>query len=277
MPTDRYAVIGHPVGHSLSPRIHARFAEQTGEDLVYERIEASVEDFAGAAAAFFEGGGRGLNVTVPFKAQALAWADRASARAAAAGVANTLTRTADGAIEADNTDGIGLVRDLVDNLGLVLRDARVLLIGAGGAARGVLEPLLAQRPAGLYIANRTAARARQLAAGLADGGKVAGGGFDDIGERSFDLIINASAASLGGAVPPVPPGVVAPGGAVYDMMYGEAARPLLQWGRRAGAERISDGLGMLVEQAAESFRIWRGVRPETGGVLAGLREECGAG
>lgn len=275
MTSDRYAVIGHPIGHSLSPRIHTRFAEQTGEDLVYERIEAPVDGFAAAATAFFGDGGRGLNVTVPFKAEALAWADRAGDRAAAAGVANTLTRMADGAVEADNTDGVGLVRDLVDNLGLVLDGAYVLLIGAGGAARGALGPLLAERPAGIHIVNRTAGRARELAADFTGQGTVGGGGFDDIGERTFDLVINASAASLGGAVPPIPPGVVAPGGTVYDMMYGEAAAPFLDWGRRAGAERLSDGLGMLVEQAAESFRIWRGILPETAPVLAELRAETG--
>lgn len=277
MPSDRYAVIGHPVHHSLSPRIHARFAEQTGEDIVYERLEAPVDGFAATATAFFEDGGRGLNVTVPFKPEALSWAQRASGRAAAAAVANTLTRAADGTIEADNTDGVGLVRDLTRNLGLTLRGARLLLIGAGGAARGVLGPLLAERPAGLYIVNRTAERARELADTFSGQGPVAGGGFGDIGERSFDVVINASATSLGGTLPPIPARIVARGGAVYDMMYGEPSLPFLQWGRDAGAELVSDGLGMLVEQAAESFHVWRGRRPETAPVLAELRAQPDAG
>lgn len=277
MPRDRYAVIGHPVGHSLSPRIHTRFAEQTGEELVYGLLEAPAEGFAGTAGEFFDAGGCGLNVTVPFKAEALAWADRASGRATVATAANTLTRTRAGIIEADNTDGVGLVRDLVRNLGLTLRGARLLLIGAGGAARGVLAPLLTERPAGLYIVNRTAERARELADAFTDHGPVAGGGFGDIGERTFDLVINASASSLGGAVPPIPAAVVARGGAVYDMMYGEPALPFLQWGRDSGAELVSDGLGMLVEQAAESFHVWRAVLPDTAPVLAELRAEPAAG
>lgn len=273
MPSDRYAVIGHPVSHSLSPRIHARFAEQTGEDLVYERLEAPVDGFSEYAGRFFSEGGRGLNVTVPFKAEAFAWADRASGRASAAAVANTLARADDGCIEADNTDGVGLVRDLGHNLGLALRAARILLVGAGGAARGVLGPLLAEHPGSLLVVNRTAERAWTLADAFADHGPVSGGGFGDIGKRAFDLVINASAASLGGALPPLPGTAVARGGAVYDLMYGTAARPFLQWGRDAGAELVSDGLGMLVEQAAESFRVWRGRRPETGPVLAELRAE----
>lgn len=272
MSADRYAVIGHPVRHSLSPRIHARFAELTGENIVYERLEAPADGFADQATAFFEQGGRGLNVTVPFKAEARAWAHRASGRADAAQVANTLTRLEDDRIEADNTDGVGLVRDLVDNLGLKPGAARILLIGAGGAARGVLGPLLAQRPACLFIANRTAERAWSLADAFAGEGTVHGGSFNDLGDSPYDLVINASAASLGGALPPLAAKVVARGGAVYDMMYGEAAKPFLQWGRDAGAESTHDGLGMLVEQAAESFRIWRGVQPPTEPVLAELRE-----
>lgn len=271
MTSDRYAVIGHPVRHSLSPRIHARFAELAGEDLVYERLEVPEDGFADSAAAFFEQGGRGLNATVPFKAEALTWADGGSGRARAAGVANTLTLLEDGRIEADNTDGVGLVRDLVDNLGLHLRDAGILMIGAGGASRGVLGPLLAQRPRTLFIANRTPERAWSLADDFADQGPVRGGGMGDVGSAAFDIVINASAASMAGTLPPLPASVVARGGAVYDMMYGEAARPFLQWGRDAGAESVCDGLGMLVEQAAESFLIWRGRRPPTARVLAELR------
>lgn len=269
---DRYAVIGHPVEHSLSPTIHARFAEQAGEALEYGRIDAPEDDFAAAAARFFADGGRGLNVTVPFKAEARAWCTRASGRADRAGAVNTLTATANGGIEGDNTDGVGLVRDLTGNLGLSLAGARVLLVGAGGAARGVLGPLLAAEPEAIVIANRTAARARELAAAFAPEGPVTGGAFEALdGTGPFDIVVNASASSLDGGVPPLPDGLVRPGGTVYDMMYGPAAGPFLDWGRRAGAAVAVDGLGMLVEQAAESFRIWRGVRPRTGPVLAELR------
>lgn len=269
---DRYAVIGHPVEHSLSPAIHARFAQQTGEALEYGRIDAPGDGFATAAARFFDEGGCGLNVTVPFKAEAGIWCTRASARARRAGAVNTLTATADGAVEGDNTDGVGLVRDLTDNLGLSLAGARVLLVGAGGAARGVLEPLLAAGPATLVIANRTPARAQELAAAFAPDGPVTGGGFDLLDDAgTFDLIINASAASLGGELPPLHAGLVGAGATVYDTMYGAAAAPFLDWGRRAGAASAVDGLGMLVEQAAESFRIWRGVAPRTAPVLAALR------
>lgn len=276
MPSDRYAVIGHPVGHSLSPTIHARFARQTGEDLEYGRIEPPEDGFAEAATAFFADGGRGLNVTVPFKAEARAWCDHVSDRASRAGVANTLTLQANGWVAGDNTDGIGLVRDLTANLDIGLAGMRILLIGAGGAARGVLEPLLGEMPADVVIANRTAARAEDLADEFADDGPVRGCGFEALGhEPAFDVIINASAASLGGALPPIPAAAIARDGTVYDMMYGPKAEPFLAWGRDAGAATVSDGLGMLVEQAAESFLIWRGMRPETATVLAALRADDG--
>lgn len=270
MASDQYAVIGNPVGHSLSPTIHARFAAQTDEDMDYGRIEA--EDFAAAAARFFTGGGRGLNVTVPFKADAFHWCNEASETARKAGAVNTLTRGADGRVAGDNTDGVGLVRDLQENLGLRLAQARVLIVGAGGAASGALGPLLAATPTRLVIANRTVARAEALAASFADTGPITGCSFEALdGAEPFDLVINASAASLAGALPPLAPGLVAGGGAVYDMMYGDAAAAFLDWGRGAGAAVVSDGLGMLVEQAAESFRIWRGIRPQTAPVLAELR------
>ncbi|MDZ7747462.1 MAG: shikimate dehydrogenase [Halofilum sp. (in: g-proteobacteria)] len=276
MPTDRYAVIGHPVDHSLSPTIHAAFASATGEDLVYDRIDAPPDGFAAAAEAFFADRGRGLNVTVPFKAEAFTWCTHASARALRAGVVNTLSAEAGGLVAGDNTDGIGLVRDLVDNVGLTLAGAHVLLVGAGGAARGVLGPLLGARPARVTIANRTATRAHELAAAFADAGDVTGSSFEALaGAGPFDLVINASAASLGGSVPPLPAGILRPGATVYDMMYGDRARPFLEWGRAAGATSALDGLGMLVEQAAESFLVWRRVRPETGPVLARLRAAGG--
>jgi len=269
---DRYAVIGHPVAHSLSPTIHARFARQTDQALEYGRIDAPADGFAPAAAAFFADGGRGLNVTVPFKAEAYAWCSRASARADRAGVVNTLTVTDDGRVAGDNTDGAGLVRDLGVNLGLRLAGTRILLVGAGGAARGVLGPLLEAGPAVLLVVNRTAERAAALAEFFGDAGPIRGGGFETLPpEPAFDLIINATAASLGGSLPPLPDHVVGAGATVYDMMYGALAQPFLDWGRAAGAAQAVDGLGMLVEQAAESFRIWRGQRPDTQPVLAALR------
>ena len=275
MPPDRYAVIGHPVSHSLSPEIHGRFAEQTGEAMIYERLEAPLDGFAKTASAFFAEGGRGLNVTVPFKAEAFAWCDTANASARRAGVANTLSLQANGWVAADNTDGIGLVRDLTVNLELALDDAAILLIGAGGAARGVLGPLLDAQPAVVTVANRTPGRARALAQDFAGDGNVRACGLDAVAdegpERGFDLIVNASAASLGGALPSLPDHLVATHGVVYDMMYGDAAEPFLAWGRAAGASLVSDGLGMLVEQAALAFDLWRGKQPATAPVLAALR------
>lgn len=270
MASDQYAVIGNPVSHSLSPTIHARFAEQTGQDMDYGRIEA--EDFAATAADFFAAGGHGLNVTVPFKADAYQWCNRASDRAREAGAVNTLTRSDGDYVAGDNTDGVGLVRDLQENLGLRLAGARILIVGAGGAASGALGPLLAAAPAQLVVANRTVARAEALADAFADAGPVAGCSFEALAAAEpFDLVINASAASLAGALPPLAPGLIAAGGAVYDIMYGDAAAAFLDWGRSAGAPVVSDGLGMLVEQAAESFWIWRGIRPRTAPVLAELR------
>jgi shikimate dehydrogenase len=263
--TDRYAVFGNPIAHSKSPLIHAEFARQTGQDLAYEAILAPLDDFAGALQAFRGRGGRGANVTVPFKEQAHALADRLSARAEAAGAVNTLT-FGDGTVLGDNTDGVGLVNDLADNLGVALAGARVLLLGAGGAARGVVLPLLERGPARLLIANRTAAKARELA----DRFGCQGCGFDELAEQSFDLVINATSASLAGDAPPLPEGIYAPGALAYDMMYGRET-PFMAAARAAGA-RVADGLGMLVEQAAEAFCVWRGVRPDTAPVIAMLRE-----
>ena len=270
--SDRYAVIGHPVGHSLSPLIHARFAEQTGQDLVYGAIEAPLDGFNETVHRFAAEGGRGLNVTVPFKAEAAALADRPSAAVRRAGAANTLSFGADGEIRADNTDGIGLLRDLEANLGFGLAGRSVLVLGAGGAVRGVLEPLLARRPAELVVANRTAERARALAADFADLGPVQGLGLDEVPARAFDLVLNGTAAGLAAEVPAVPVAVIGADTLAYDMMYDRHAdTAFVAWARARGASRAADGLGMLVEQAAESFFIWRGVRPETGPVLAELR------
>ena len=266
--TDRYAVVGNPVDHSRSPLIHAAFAHQTGEDLEYGRLLAPLDGFAPTVEAFRGAGGRGVNVTVPFKEQAYKLADVRSDRAEAAGAANTL-RFDPGVIFGDNTDGIGLVRDLRDHLACDIRLRRVLLLGAGGAARGVLGPLLAERPASVTVANRNVARALELAERF--GPVVRGCGYDALPGQRFDLVINATSASLAGQLPPLPPGLWAPGALAYDMMYGQDPTPFMQRAAQDGAERIFDGLGMLVEQAAESYFIWRGVRPETADIRAILR------
>lgn len=264
--TDRYAVFGHPVGHSRSPRIHAAFAAQTGQALTYTAIEAPLDGFVAALQAFRAQGGRGANVTVPFKEQAFRLATRLSVRAEQAGAVNTLAFSAD-AIYGDNTDGAGLVRDLTQNMGVALAGKRVVVLGAGGATRGVLGPLLAEQPATLFVANRTATKAAALAAVFG----CVGGGFEEIPAQPFDVVINATAASLVGELPPLAEGVFAPGALAYDMMYGRET-PFMVFARARGA-RVADGLGMLVEQAAEAFALWRGVYPETASLLATLRAE----
>lgn len=275
MKVDRYAVIGCPVAHSLSPRIHRRFAEQTGEALIYEAIEVPPERFDDALAALQSQGYRGLNVTVPLKALACAAADRRDAAAQRAGAVNTLRFEADGTRSGFNTDGIGLRRDL-ERLGLSPAGRRVLVVGAGGAVRGVLGPLLEAGPARLRLANRDAAKARALARTFADLGPVTGGGLDEAGaDAPYDLIVHGTAAGHHGHCPPLPDGLLAAGGAAYDLSYGAAARPFLDWARRQGAAHLHDGLGMLVEQAAEAFCLWRGRRPDTAAVLAELEAAAG--
>ena len=271
--TDRYAVFGNPIAHSKSPAIHTRFARSTGQDLVYEALLAPLDGFAGAVRRFAEAGGRGANVTVPFKEEAFRLSTRRSPRAERAGAVNTLRFEDGGAVYGDNTDGAGLLRDLTQNLGQHLAGRCILLLGAGGAARGVVAPLLAAGPVGLFIANRTAERARGLAADFADLGPVAGGGFDALATARFDLVINATSASLGGELPPLPADCLAEHGFAYDMMYGRGDTPFLAWvsAQRGDAWQRADGLGMLVEQAAEAFFVWRGVRPDTAPVLAELR------
>jgi len=270
-PPDTYAVMGNPVAHSKSPQIHAAFAQQTGQRMTYTAIQVDPGGFAQAVGNFFAAGGKGLNVTVPFKQEAWALADQRGPEAERAGAVNTLLQDAQGRLLGRNTDGIGLLRDIRQNHGWVISGRRILLIGAGGAARGVLQPLLAEGPATLSIANRTPGRAVELARDFADLGAVHGGGFDDLSGRQFDLVINASATSLHGEVPPLPEDVLAPGGWCYDMMYGAEATPFVRWGEAHAAARALDGLGMLVEQAAESFFIWRGVRPQTAAVIDALR------
>lgn len=263
--SDRYAVIGHPIAHSKSPQIHAAFARQTQQDLRYERLLAPLEDFRGTLNAFFADGGRGANVTVPFKEEAFELADERSARAEAAGAANILSLVG-GQILADNTDGAGLVRDITVNHAYMLSGKRILLMGAGGAARGVIAPLLAENPQALCIANRTVGKARSLAERF----NVEACAYPDLVGRRFDLVINATSASLSDALPPLPAGTVT-GALAYDMMYGSQDTSFLVFARRDGASRCVDGLGMLIEQAAESFFIWRGVRPDTTPVFEQLR------
>ena len=270
MQADQYAVMGNPIAHSQSPRIHALFAAQTGQHLEYRAILVEPGGFAAAARAFREAGGKGLNVTVPFKQDAWVFADVLSARAERAGAVNFLMFESTG-VRGDNTDGLGLVRDLTVNHGCRLAGWRILLLGAGGAARGVLQPLLAEQPAQLVIANRTASKAAELALRFGDLGPVSGCGFADLAGRRFDLIINATAAGLSDAVPPLPDGVLAADGWCYDLMYGREPTAFVRWGRERGAAQSLDGLGMLVEQAAEAFHRWRGVWPETKPVIETLR------
>ncbi|MDR5905150.1 shikimate dehydrogenase [Franzmannia qiaohouensis] len=266
--TDRYCVFGNPVAHSKSPAIHAAFAAELGDDIDYTAIEAPLDDFAGAWQRFMAEGGRGANVTVPFKEQAYRLCDSLSERARRAGAVNTLVLGAEGVTHGDTTDGVGLVGDLHDN-GVTLAGARVLVLGAGGAVRGVLEPLLAAQPASVLVANRTAAKAAGLAADFADLGAISGGGFEAV-DAPYDVVINGTSASLAGDLPPLPDDLFAEGATAYDMMYAAEPTIFLRWAAARGARTV-DGLGMLVGQAAESYRLWRGQRPDTAPVLAELR------
>ena len=278
MTADRYAVVGNPVAHSRSPAIHAAFARQTGEAVDYGRILCPLDGFEAAVRGFAASGGRGCNVTVPFKFEAPRLAAQCSPRALLAAAANTL-RFDTGGWFADNTDGIGLVRDIEHNAGVPLAGRRVLLVGAGGAAAGVLGPLLAACPAEVVVANRNVDKALALVArhaawAQAHGVRLGAAGLTAPG-TGFDVLLNASASSLQGEASPVHPDVLATGALALDLMYGAAAAPFLAWARAAGAS-ARDGLGMLVEQAAESFFLWRGVRPHTAPVLHELRADLGA-
>lgn len=272
---DRYAVFGHPISHSQSPRIHGLFALQTGQHLEYTAQDVPAENFEAALREFLRQGGRGLNCTIPLKELAWRRADQCTERAQRAKAVNTLIREADGSLTGDNTDGVGLVRDLRENLGLALAGKCVLLLGAGGASRGILQPVLAEQPEGVLIANRTEAKGAQLAGEFAELGPVSACGFADLAGRCFDLILNATAASLQGDLPPLPEGILAAGGVCYDLAYGRQPTAFMRWGQAHGAAVSADGLGMLVEQAAEAFRLWRGVRPQTAPVIRLLSEERG--
>jgi shikimate dehydrogenase len=268
---DRYAVMGNPIGHSKSPRIHTLFAAQTHQFMEYQAIQVEPGGLAAAVDTFRADGGRGLNITVPFKQDAWVYADTLSARAERAGAVNTLLFRDSGEAYGDNTDGVGLLRDLVANHGIEPTGKTVLLLGAGGAARGILQPLLAAGPATLVIANRTPDKAAELALMFGDLGSVFGCSFNELAGRHFELIIHATAAGLNEQMPPLPDDLLAPAGCCYDLMYGDKPTAFVRWGREHGAAQALDGLGMLVEQAAEAFYLWRGVRPETLPVIAQLR------
>lgn len=275
--TDRYAVIGNPIAHSRSPWIHARFAEQMLQAMEYGRVLGNIGEFAADVSTFVQSGGRGMNVTVPFKLDAYALAHTLTPRASAAGAVNTLKFAANGEILGDNTDGVGLVRDIEGNLGVSLKGARVLLLGAGGAARGVVLPLFGSGLAALSIVNRTASKAELLADHFSDAARAAnvrfsGGAFDSVEAGPYDVIINATAGSLGGEIPECDTASFGPGTLAYDMMYSAEPTVFMRHAITLGA-RAADGLGMLVEQAAESFYVWRGVRPDSGEVLHAMRAE----
>jgi len=268
---DRYAVIGNPVAHSKSPQIHTLFAKQTGQALVYTAEFAEIGQFATTVKDFFQHHGKGLNITVPFKEEAWTYASQRSARAQRAGAVNTLKLLPDGQVYGDTTDGVGLVRDLMQNHGIQITGRSILIIGAGGAVRGVLEALLEQRPSSLLISNRTKHKAVQLAEDFSDLGNIGGCGLDELNQSSFDIVVNGTSASLQGELPPLPASIFNQGACSYDMMYAAQPTAFMQWSRENGAQLVFDGLGMLVEQAAESFYLWRGVRPKTGPVIEHIR------
>jgi len=267
---DRYAVLGNPIEHSKSPFIHSRFAEQTGQQLIYTAELVEAGDFINAVARFAENNGKGLNITVPFKQDAWQLATQRSERAERAGAVNTLVIHGIGDYFGDNTDGAGLVRDLIKNHRLVLEYSNILIVGAGGAVRGVIEPLLSSKPASLTIANRTKEKALQLAENFSDLGNIRGCGLDEFGTDSYDIIINGTSASLSGELPALPATLINENTFCYDMMYATEPTPFMRWAQQQGAKRVVDGKGMLVEQAAESFRIWRGCEPETAPVIEAL-------
>lgn len=261
-----YAVFGNPIAHSKSPQIHRAFAEQTGERIHYDKQLVPPGQFGYAVEQFFRSG-KGLNVTVPFKLEAFELADELTERARAAGAVNTLKKLDDGRILGDNTDGCGMLRDITVNLGWQIKDKKVLVLGAGGAVRGVLLPLLQENPASVVIANRTQSKAQDLVE-LFNSPVLSSAALDDL-PRGFDVVINGSSAGLSGEAPDLPEGLLAENACCYDMVYGKELTPFLTWAKNHGAQ-VADGLGMLVEQAAESFYLWRGVRPETSAVKESL-------
>ena len=271
---DAYAVIGNPVAHSLSPQIHQQFAEQTGQPISYEAIEIAADELESNLYDLQQRDFRGLNVTVPFKERVWQLCDKRSPRADDAGAVNTLIFMPDGNLAGDNTDGVGLTRDLTSNLHVLLRHRKILILGAGGAVRGVLGPILAQQPRLLTIANRTVEKAEKLAEDFRNLGEIHVSAYNDLGNISYDLIINGTSAGLNNQVPPIPDGVMGVSSICYDMVYNRSGKTaFVDWALSRGAVRAFDGLGMLVEQAAESFRIWRGIQPSTAEVIRSLRTE----
>lgn len=268
--TDRYAVIGNPIGHSKSPLIHTRFAQLTGQDIAYGALQAPLGGFERAVLDFREGGGRGVNITAPFKLQACELATERSPHAELAGAANAIKFDGE-RILAENFDGIGLLNDIQRNLGFAVRGKRLLLLGAGGAARGALLPLLGAEPAELVIANRSASKARALASRFAERGRLVGCGLDELAGARFDLVINATSASQTAEGLPLPAQVFGEECLAYELVYGKGMTPFLRSAQEAGVRRLVDGVGMLVEQAAEAFVWWRGVRPQTRPVIEQLR------
>lgn len=267
--------MGNPVAHSKSPVIHQLFARQFRHRIEYLAIQVDPGGFPQAVDQFRAAGGKGLNVTIPFKVEAIRLADHLSDRAKLAGAANTLKFEAGEKIFGDNTDGIGMVHDIERNLGVTFKDKHVLLLGAGGAVRGVLGPLLKHRPARVVIANRTVSKARDIAEHFTEHGTIETSDFGDLRGKHFDIVINGTSTSLQGEVPPLPPTLYTRDSLAYDMMYADRATPFMEWSTLHGAAHVSDGLGMLVEQAAESYFVWRGVRPETRAVISALRKGTG--
>jgi len=269
---DRYAVIGNPISHSKSPLIHTEFARQTAQQLTYSAELVELGEIKIFVKSFTENNGKGLNVTVPFKQDAFELATELSGRAQRAGAVNTLTLK-DNKIFGDTTDGVGLLNDLTQNHKVDIKNKHILIIGAGGAVRGVLEPLLLEAPASLIIANRTVSKAQQLANDFSSFGNISACAFSELKNRHFDIIINGTSASLSGELPPLPENLFSENACAYDMMYAKDPTVFMQWSKQQGAKLILDGLGMLVEQAAESFYIWRGVRPETSDVIQMIKLE----
>ncbi|MEE9397351.1 MAG: shikimate dehydrogenase [Methylococcales bacterium] len=275
--SDEYVVFGHPIAHSQSPIIHGLFAKETRQDIRYTAKDVPAEIFEQSINSFFNSGGKGVNCTVPLKELAWERADERTQRAEISGAVNTLVLLNDGRILGDNTDGVGLVRDLTENLNISLMGKNILLLGAGGASRGILLPLLEQKPSKIVIANRTIEKAIALASQFTDFGPVSGCGYDALGETRFDLILNATAASLQNDLPPLPDGCLKSVGYCYDLAYGSQPTPFVRWGNEHHAKISTDGIGMLVEQAAEAFLLWRGIMPSTVPVIDQLNKQRGKG
>lgn len=270
--TDQYAVMGNPIAHSKSPFIHSQFSRQTTQSLEYKALLVAVDAFESAVQTFVKNNGKGLNITVPFKQDAWQLVDERSVSAEKAGAVNTIIVQPSGLLKGENTDGIGLVTDLKNNLGVELKNKKILVLGAGGAVRGVLGPILSEQPASVVVVNRTASKAVELESLFSDDGCIKGLGYESLNDETFDVVINGTAASLGGDVPPIKPSAVK-NAFCYDMMYSKTDTVFMAWAKENGAQQVSDGLGMLIEQAAESFYLWRGVRPETSTVMQQVRDE----